>query len=346
MSLTELISSAEAEFEETEGPLSQQEEADVMPLASRTDLPLEADVTAAIEPDYSEDPSLQAEESKAKAFEPEVEPEPQPHTSVEVPIRETEPLPQKPDELEVTELIVTVTPEPVIAADVEVTDVQQVVSDGQAQVPAAEPASHPIEPAFGEGGQSAVVEDSSAGSGTPSSLPRVFVVSENSLSFLQFGAYAKPANADAVALQLSGFTEQPVQISIVDDMAGTLLHRVRIGPVPSEDALLDLISVLETHGYRITNLPPSSSEDVNHLARAQHQLRTFLIHKKGGLFLQVGAYSERANAESLATQLRGLTERPVRISEVVRENRSPLHRVRVGPLAEDDPFIALFEPGE
>ena len=296
------------------------------------DLPAsEVNSTVEAELEETEDPIQETEDPVQKTVDP---------------VQETERSPQQPDDLEVSELESAAVPDSDTATEVEATEVPEDVADGQAEVPAAESAGQAIAPGFDERGRPAAGEDAPDATTTSSPLPRVFVVTEDRLSFLQFGAYAKPANADAVAAQLRGLTERPVQISNTVDKAGTALHRVRIGPVPSVDALEDLISVLEARGYRIANPPRPSSDGASRPAPAKRPLHTLLIHEDGKLFLQAGAYSELSNAESAAAELRGLTDRPVRISEVARADRPPLHRVRIGPLEADDPLIARFEPGE
>ncbi len=185
--------------------------------------------------------------------------------------------------------------------------------------------------------------DTSKSSGTLPLPHRVYVVTENSLPHLQFGAYAKPANADNVADRLRSLTDRPVILSDTVDKAGASLHRVRIGPLPSGEALLELIALLETQGYRIANPPPRTADDIgNGPALSPRSLQALLVHEDGRRFLQAGAYGKRARAESLARELRGLTDRPVRITEAARANGAPLHRVRIGPLEPDDALIDLF----
>ncbi|MXY54515.1 MAG: SPOR domain-containing protein, partial [Gammaproteobacteria bacterium] len=48
------------------------------------------------------------------------------------------------------------------------------------------------------------------------------------------------------------------------------------------------------------------------------------------LHLQIGAFAVRGNAERLARRMRSLTELPVRVAPP--DSRTPLHRVRLGPL--------------
>ena len=184
--------------------------------------------------------------------------------------------------------------------------------------------------------------NASAAASPPSSQTGVVVVTENGLPLLQFGAYAEASNAETMAALIAGLTGRSVNISDTEDLGGVPLHRVRIGPVPSEDALLELIDVLRTHGFRVEN--PSWPPALEGLppALAHLPLETLPIEDNGNRFLQVGAYSERSRAETLAAELRRLTDRPVRVSEVAQAHGPPLHRVRIGPLNPDDSLIELF----
>lgn len=66
--------------------------------------------------------------------------------------------------------------------------------------------------------------------------------------YLQLGAYAKPENAQRMASQLKeqGFQPQVTQSKQGGDM---LLHRVRLGPLPSAESADDLMRKLRHLGY-------------------------------------------------------------------------------------------------
>jgi len=51
------------------------------------------------------------------------------------------------------------------------------------------------------------------------------------------------------------------------------------------------------------------------------------------LYLQVGAFSQMANAKQLATKVKALTKMPVRILRVFRTNLPTLYRVQIGPVS-------------
>ena len=215
--------------------------------------------------------------------------------------------------------------------------------------PPAEEAELATQPAKGkieESGPTVWEVEESPAPGSPPPRPGVVVVMENNLPFLQFGAYAKPANAKSVAARLRGLTGQAVVISDTEDRADLSLHRVRMGPIPSGDALLELIAGLEADGYRIANPPRSSADDGIRIGQAHRPIKTVLVHEAGEQFLQAGAYSERSTAETVASELQRLTDRPVRVSEVARSNGPPLYRVRIGPVESDDPLIELIGPAD
>ncbi len=56
-------------------------------------------------------------------------------------------------------------------------------------------------------------------------------------------------------------------------------------------------------------------------------------HSSGDFFIQVGAFSELRNAETLRRKLNAISDTLVKISQVVVDNRL-LYRVRVGPLSD------------
>lgn len=59
---------------------------------------------------------------------------------------------------------------------------------------------------------------------------------------------------------------------------------------------------------------------------------TATLNPEPQVYIQVGAFGDRANADQLKNQLSGLNLGSVSISSVVK-NAKPLHRVRIGPLA-------------
>ena len=171
----------------------------------------------------------------------------------------------------------------------------------------------------------------------------ILIVTEIDGRYLQFGAYAKPERATAVAAGLRPLTDHPTTVSETGDANGAALHRVRIGPIPAGDGLLALVSALESRGYRFRNSIPPAAAAGESAATPPAGGNPWAVTADGERYLQVGAFRERATADSLATELRARTNRPVRVSDFVQENGPTLHRVRIGPLAPDDSTAELLE---
>ncbi len=173
---------------------------------------------------------------------------------------------------------------------------------------------------------------------------RVHVVTEDDAHFLQFGAFSKRANAETLVSHITGLTEQRVQITGTETGAGVRLHRVRVGPISSELVLLETMATFESAGYAMANPLQSSAPSAPEAGLEDGSMRTILVRTDGEQFLQAGAFAERSTAETVAGELRELTELPVRISVVDRADDPPLHRVRVGPIGSDDPLLARLKP--
>ncbi len=177
----------------------------------------------------------------------------------------------------------------------------------------------------------------------PETYPPVMVVTEDDGRYLQFGAYAKRAVAEAVADSLGPLSEPPAQISETSDASGTPLHRVRIGPIDPDDELWEWIERLESRGYQFVSPASASAVAGDSNAKPHRRWNTWLVNVDGKRYLQAGAYRTRGTADSVATELRGLTDRPVRVSEFEPENGPTLHRVRIGPLEPDDSRSELLD---
>ncbi|MCY4122593.1 MAG: SPOR domain-containing protein, partial [Acidobacteria bacterium] len=170
----------------------------------------------------------------------------------------------------------------------------------------------------------------------PRSAPAGYVVLQDNLPFLQFGAYLKRHRADEAAAALESLTDWPVVTSGVRDGDGAGLHRVRIGPIPWRDAVSELIDELAPHGFRISN--PSAVAGIP--SAPFGDLDAWPVDENGVRFLQVGAFGERPVAESIAAAMRSLTDREVRVSETAQGDGALLHRVRIGPV---EPGVRLPE---
>ena len=190
------------------------------------------------------------------------------------------------------------------------------------------------------------IEREQAATEVPKARSRLYVVDEDEAYFLQFGAFAELANAEAAVADLRGVTGHPARIADPEAGADIRLHRVRIGPLFSENETLDLVAEFEAAGYDIVNRPQSGYRIApglgGGLGEGPEAMTTILVREDGERFLQAGAFAERSAAEDLADELRDMTGHPVRVSVFARADGPPLHRVRVGPLGSDDPLLDQF----
>ena len=164
-----------------------------------------------------------------------------------------------------------------------------------------------------------------------------FLVHETDGPFVQMAAYATAAKANALADRLRRVTEHPVRVA---EKRG--LHRVRIGPVPTQEALRALVGVLRDAGYGGVRMAARQDGDSVDGAetpanRGTRQtpaapLQAFVVTAGGETFLQVGAFGARAKAAARADELRGLVATPIRVAEGVLPSGKLVHRVRFGPL--------------
>ena len=180
--------------------------------------------------------------------------------------------------------------------------------------------------------------------GNLNSRTRAYVVTEDGMHFLQFGAFSERANAETLVALITGLTEQRVRITDTETGAGARLHRVRVGPIASEQVLLETMATFEAGGYSMANPLQSSAPRAPEAGLEDGSTMAILVRAEGEQFLQAGAFAERSTAEAVAGELRELTELPVRISVVDRADDPPLHRVRVGPIGSDDPLLARLKP--
>ncbi len=165
------------------------------------------------------------------------------------------------------------------------------------------------------------------------------MVREGNARFVQTGAYASRATAEEVAVRLRALTDRPVVLSPTRGPGDASLFRVRIGPVPSHEALVELADALTRGGYDPMDLPAPGEEPAVEPDAAPGPLAPppLLLHEGGERYLQAGAYSARPAAESLAARLRDLGVEPVRVTETMR-NGKPIYRVRIGPVNPGQPM--------
>ena len=187
-----------------------------------------------------------------------------------------------------------------------------------------------------------------------------FLVSDSEGLFVQMGAYGTAAAADAMGERLRGITEQPVRVT---ERGG--LHRVRIGPLKSRDGLQALVGALREAGFggveavdeaptgpepsapepaapepspppvALQEAPPAPVAPPETGQVPVEAVRGFPVDVDGNRLLQMGAYGNEEVAETLALQLRAVTDERVRVAST-EVNGEVLHRVRIGPVAAED----------
>lgn len=182
--------------------------------------------------------------------------------------------------------------------------------------------------------------------------PPPIIVRAGGRQFVQTAAYATAEAAEAAADRIRVIVDQPVRIDEARADGDRILHRVRVGPVPSYEALVRVADALEVAGYGVMTVPPpgeadpatSPSRAADAGAMSPPLKPPPLILREGGeRFLQAGAYAVRATAEALATQLRDRVPPPVRVTETVHADGRALYRVRVGPIGSETPLSSLVE---
>ena len=184
----------------------------------------------------------------------------------------------------------------------------------------------------------------------PASVPRGspgFLVVEGGRRFVQMGAYGTAAKANALAERLQRVTEQSVTVT---ERGG--LHRVRIGPLRTEDALRALTGALQEAGYGEVRLPSRAAPKATDVEKAKPAApktttwQAFAVRVGGETFLQVGAFAARAAAEARETELRELlatSAMPVRVVTGTLPSGKTAHRVRVGPLRSDADLATVVD---
>ena len=170
--------------------------------------------------------------------------------------------------------------------------------------------------------------------GSPERRVKAFIVHEDARRFLQMGAYAVRSTADTLASQLRLITSESVVVveALADD--GGPFHRVRIGPIESDASLATLLDALRSSYGTGWALPSMET------GRAR---TAFVVHENEERYLQMGAYSARSAADELARELRRQIGGQVRVTEISRNDGSPIYRVRVGPIASDNSLLKLVE---
>ena len=161
------------------------------------------------------------------------------------------------------------------------------------------------------------------------------------------GAYGTAAKANALAERLQRVTEQSVTVT---ERGG--LHRVRIGPLRTEDALRALTGALQEAGYGEVRLPSRAAPKATDVEKAEPAApktttwQAFAVRVGGETFLQVGAFAAHATAVARETELRELlatSAMPVRVVAGTLPSGKTAHRVRVGPLRSDADLATVVD---
>ena len=159
---------------------------------------------------------------------------------------------------------------------------------------------------------------------------------------VEIGAFETFAAADATAQRLAAVAGHAAHVVLVRS-----LYRVRIGPLASEAALGNVVAALAGHGYAVRE----ATGGVGRVAASDGPVSTgavpprsrgggFIVEEGGRRFLQLGAFGTHEAARELASDLRGRTRQPVLVEEVHR-GAGTLHRVRIGPLANEQTVADL-----
>ena len=107
---------------------------------------------------------------------------------------------------------------------------------------------------------------------------------------------------------------------------------VKIGVYPKGTGLVEVRAI--TPGEPLQDLPPPPSPPPP-IASASSSGGNAAVAPRPGIYLQVGAFSDNANAERVARQLRSANFAPVQVVDAQINGRS-VRRVRVGPIADVD----------
>jgi rare lipoprotein A len=144
--------------------------------------------------------------------------------------------------------------------------------------------------------------------------------------FLQIGAFSERQTAHSIAEQLNQVNILPVQVSISESLP--TFYRVRLGPVSMDENLDEIIQKVHDAGYPESKIVTLEKELENE-------------QNLGLKYLQIGAFSEKNTAQSIANKLNQLMLLPVHITNSLTPN--PLFRVRLGPLTEEDNINEIIQ---
>ena len=173
------------------------------------------------------------------------------------------------------------------------------------------------------------------------------IVREEGRRFVQTAAYADAETAEEAADRVRAIVDPPVRVDEARPDGDRVLHRVRIGPVPSYEELVGVADALEVAGYGVMTVPAPREADpaAGEVRAADTGLRPppLVLREAGERFLQAGAFAVRATAEALATRLRDRVPTPVRVTETLHADGRALYRVRVGPIGSGTTTASLVD---
>ena len=169
---------------------------------------------------------------------------------------------------------------------------------------------------------------------------------EGGQAFVEIGAFETFGAADAAAQRLAAVAGNAAHVVLVRS-----LYRVRVGPLASEARLGTVVRALANQGYVVREMadaqgsaeraaasPSGAGLPASPPPRAQPG--GFIVEEGGRRFLQLGAFGTQEAARELASDLRGRTRQPVLVEQVQR-GAGTLHRVRIGPLANEQTVADL-----
>ena len=169
---------------------------------------------------------------------------------------------------------------------------------------------------------------------------------EGGQAFVEIGAFETFGAADAAAQRLAAVAGNAAHVVLVRS-----LYRVRIGPLASDARLGTVVRALANQGYVVREMPDAQGSAERTVASPggaglpaspppRAQPGGFIVEEGGRRFLQLGAFGTQEAARELASDLRGRTRQPVLVEQVQR-GAGTLHRVRIGPLANEQTVADL-----
>lgn len=149
---------------------------------------------------------------------------------------------------------------------------------------------------------------------------------------VQVASFGSLNNANRLADKLRGL-DYAVMMDTVKSDVGTL-HRVRVGPFPTEGAADRAVRSLRTQFSdtkpRVMDMQPEKTAQVT---KPSDPLVRWVV--------QVGSFSSAANADKLVARLR--LEGHSAYKEAVSSSGSTIYRVRIGPFVDREEAIRIDE---